>query len=386
VKSIRITGIVKMADRVRRELGQPVAPARLASLKKATRSFLAQVNRLLAEHGGTAESLPPPSRRAYRFLAELDFDVIATDQTASHRPPGSVSFRGLRSYVERLLDLLTQSPEGAALVSTGSSLRTTSARIEQHIVREMLDPEHLTAQTRSLRGWLGVFARPEALERYVRAVRTAQRVFDISDRTRFVRPILVHFRPLENLFKVERFGNRTRVWLPTPMIAFTEAEFRELADLMFRQGKTKQMVIEAFTGDACQTVREDLDLLGGLAERTAGVYHDLKASFERVNAEYFGGAMARPKLFWSRGFTGRIFGHYDLVRDAVMVSSTLDRKDVPEFVVDSIVYHELLHKKLGIGWSNGRKAAHTPDFQQQMRRFHRHDEADDLLRKIASRK
>lgn len=82
-------------------------------------------------------------------------------------------------------------------------------------------------------------------------------------------------------------------------------------------------------------------------------------------------------------FTGRKFGHYDAIRDAIMISSTLDRGDVPEFVVDFVVYHELLHKKLGGVWRNGRREAHTDEFRAEERRFAHFDEAEKVIRRLA---
>ena len=106
-----------------------------------------------------------------------------------------------------------------------------------------------------------------------------------------------------------------------------------------------------------------IESLGGVVAQTRGVHHDLAASFDRVNAEYFKGTMSRPHLVWSRTFAARKFGHYDHAHDTVMVNAVLDRKTVPEFAVDLIVYHELLHKQLGITWKNNRIAAHTAELE-----------------------
>lgn len=82
--------------------------------------------------------------------------------------------------------------------------------------------------------------------------------------------------------------------------------------------------------------------------------------------------------------TGRKFGHYDWIQDTVMVSRTLDAAAVPAFLVDYIVYHELLHKQHGIHWVNGRGFAHTTEFQNDERRFERYQEAEAALERLAS--
>jgi hypothetical protein len=110
----------------------------------------------------------------------------------------------------------------------------------------------------------------------------------------------------------------------------------------------------------------------------------LAASFGRVNQEYFGGGLSRPRLTWSRAFGGRKFGHYDPIHDTVMISGILDRATAPDYVIDFVVYHELLHKKLGIDWSNGWAATHTAEFRERERQFARYADADALLKQLAA--
>ena len=49
------------------------------------------------------------------------------------------------------------------------------------------------------------------------------------------------------------------------------------------------------------------------------------------------------------------------------------------------MYHELLHKKLGVGWQNGRRAVHTPEFRRQEKRFEQCAMAETALRRFAKR-
>ena len=101
-------------------------------------------------------------------------------------------------------------------------------------------------------------------------------------------------------------------------------------------------------------------------------------------AAYFGGTMGRPRLAWSRKFTGRLFGHYDRLRDTVMISCTLDRADVPASVLDFVMFHELLHKKLGLDWRGARMAVHTPAFRVEERRFADFAAAEAALKRLAA--
>ncbi len=137
------------------------------------------------------------------------------------------------------------------------------------------------------------------------------------------------------------------------------------------------------TSDGFQSIQAEVESLSGIVPQSRGAFHDLAESFDRVNARYFSGAMPRPRLTWSRSFTGRKFGHYDWILDTVMVSRTLDARDVPAFVVDYIMYHELLHKKHGLRWVEGRGYAHTAEFYREERQFERYREAEQVIERLA---
>jgi hypothetical protein len=110
-----------------------------------------------------------------------------------------------------------------------------------------------------------------------------------------------------------------------------------------------------------------------------GQYHDLSASFDRVNHRYFDGSLEAPALTWSRTRTARKLGHYDEPRDLVQVSQSLDSDQVPAYVVDYVVYHELLHKVLGTEVTNGRRYAHTGQFRTAEAAYEHYEAAQEFL-------
>jgi hypothetical protein len=128
----------------------------------------------------------------------------------------------------------------------------------------------------------------------------------------------------------------------------------------------------------------DLDSRASPDAEATGVHYDLSASFDRVNSTYFGGRLSMPKLHWNELPTIRKFGHYRRSRDSVMVSIALDDPRVPEFVVDSVVHHELLHRVLGVEFRDGRMFTHSPRFRREERCFARYAEAQAFLRKLAA--
>lgn len=231
---------------------------------------------------------------------------------------------------------------------------------------------------------MAFFSERENFDVYVKAIERSRPAFESAIHTdgSFSAPAVIEFRPTYGLYHVRGSGRATRIVLPTPMICFTRELFEALAEAAFNKGP-KQPLVEAASSEEYQGIQAELEALGGVEEQTAGAYRDLEASYNRVVAAYFGGDALRPRLTWGRDFTGRKFGHYDPVRNTVMISATLDRADVPEFVLDAVMHHELLHQKLGVGWHNGRMNAHPPEFRQQERLFPRLHEADVILLRLA---
>ena len=114
-----------------------------------------------------------------------------------------------------------------------------------------------------------------------------------------------------------------------------------------------------------------------------GRVHSLEESFARVNARYFQGHLSRPGLCWSPRAARRVLGTYQERSDRVIVSRRLDAVNVPLFVLDYLMYHELLHKFLGPRrHRDGRRNLHGAEFKRLERRFEKLTEARKWLRKL----
>jgi hypothetical protein len=383
---LRISGLVRLADQVRRQFSQPLSPQHKAYWRRTIGDAVGRVEKMLQQHGTAPEGLPPASRRAYLFLRGIDWDSIRTSDDA----PATggllrLSWPGMGRLLEHFLEQLASMPGAGGLDSIGTLIGQTSRHIELSIARARAGPEQLTPVGRDLRGWLGFFAESENRAAYVDALRLAQPILEpVVREMGYPMPLLLHFRPARVLYRIPRPAGRTVLWLPTAMISFDAAEFRLVGDLMLRRPGARQRVVEAMEREPYQAVCAGLESLGGIPQQARGAHHDLEASFGRVNARYFGGQMQRPQLTWSRMLTGRKLGHYDSIRDTVMISATLDSPLAEVFLVDFLMYHELLHKHLGSRVVNGRRYAHTAQFYDLERRFERHQDAETALRRLVS--
>ena len=120
-----------------------------------------------------------------------------------------------------------------------------------------------------------------------------------------------------------------------------------------------------------------------LTTSSRGKYHDLAEMFSELNTRYFGEKLERPLLSWSQRQTRRVLGHHDHVHRAIIISSTLDSAAIPRFVVEYVLYHEMLHIKHPARVVSGRTSYHGRPFRDDERLFERFDEAVKWLEKIA---
>ena len=113
-----------------------------------------------------------------------------------------------------------------------------------------------------------------------------------------------------------------------------------------------------------------------------GHFYDLDAVFEDLNTRFFYGLMARPRMSWSQTKTRRILGHYDPAHNAIIISRIFDHPGVPRYVLEYIVYHEMLHLKHPVKLRGSRRCVHSPEFQQEEKLFPRLVDANAYLERL----
>lgn len=107
-----------------------------------------------------------------------------------------------------------------------------------------------------------------------------------------------------------------------------------------------------------------------------GAVYDLDEIFARLNETYFRNAIPKPSLTWSAKKTYRILGHHDATHDHIAISRSLDSVSVPQFVVEYVVFHEMLHIAHPTKHVNGRRYNHTAAFKRDERKFAYFEEAE----------
>ncbi len=113
-----------------------------------------------------------------------------------------------------------------------------------------------------------------------------------------------------------------------------------------------------------------------------GHCYDLDSIFEDLNRRFFHGLLARPRMSWSQTRTRRILGHYDPAHNAIVISRIFDHPAAPQYAVEYIVYHEMLHLKHPVRLRGSRRCVHSAEFQAEEKLFPRLDEANAFLKRL----
>jgi len=109
------------------------------------------------------------------------------------------------------------------------------------------------------------------------------------------------------------------------------------------------------------------------------VYH-LDEIFEELNTRFFYGLLARPNMTWSQNSARHLLGHYDPAHNAIVVSRVFDHVRIPRFVIEYIVYHEMLHLKHPVKLKGSRRCVHPKQFQEDEKLFPQLDAAKKFLK------
>jgi hypothetical protein len=113
-----------------------------------------------------------------------------------------------------------------------------------------------------------------------------------------------------------------------------------------------------------------------------GTAYDLEEIFEDLNGRFFAGLLARPQLTWSSQRSRRHLGHFDPAHNAIVISRLFDSPKVPRYLVEYIMYHEMLHLTHPVEYRSHRRCVHTQEFRENERKFPFYAQANKLLKEL----
>jgi hypothetical protein len=113
-----------------------------------------------------------------------------------------------------------------------------------------------------------------------------------------------------------------------------------------------------------------------------GAIYDLAPLFTRLNRKYFRGRLHRPRLGWSDRTWRAQFGCFDPALDQIVMNRWLDRACVPRYVVEYVLFHEMLHVKHPLRAARCGIEAHSLKFRMEEKRYVNYDRARKFLDRL----
>lgn len=120
--------------------------------------------------------------------------------------------------------------------------------------------------------------------------------------------------------------------------------------------------------------------------RTSGRHHNLLELRDYLNRTYLNNRSKAP-VTWGRKVTRKKvrsvrLGCYDPLRQTITISRRLDRADIPKYMVEYVLFHEMLHEVLGIGErADGRRDIHGKTFKLMEKTYPNYEKARTFERK-----
>ena len=113
-----------------------------------------------------------------------------------------------------------------------------------------------------------------------------------------------------------------------------------------------------------------------------GHHHDLEEIFHQLNDLFFDGEIPTSRIGWSHHHARRILGHYDSGHRTIIVSRKLDSLSAPRYLVEYVVYHEMLHIRFPVERRGQRRVVHSREFREAEKKFPQYELACRQLKHL----
>ena len=274
-----------------------------------------------------------------------------------------------------------------------SLLCKNTDQIESICSQHQVTPAALAAPSRAAYAWMKFLASDTNLQLHLNTLlqlhlNTLRRANEIATEIIALHKqgggkIFIELSYGSSLYKCQTISNFTTLSISQGFIRASDDVLTAVLQsaLLGKTDASKRIIRQFGISEEYSDVMLELDLVAQIdAETAQGSCYNLDEMFATIDREYFSGKMLKPRLMWSGILSHRKLGHYERTRDRVVLSQILDDRHIPKYVVEFVLYHELLHKHHGFKWVNGRCLAHTPEFRRSAREFSHYQEAESFLK------
>jgi hypothetical protein len=406
VNRIRITGLVKLMNHVREALSTGIPPGEQENFRAMVKDNLRQVEEICREYKTSPEQLPAPTYRAYRYLKELDLSQLPVAKKSPKTSPQRLRVRNLITSCKTIQQELSEITLRDKKKRKSATIKDPQVMVLLFHIRQLVEQVEkmihkagggvsaLSHQSRRAYQWLRFLSEADNLEQHLSTLHCTQSEIEALVNQPKYRPrypgMPVRFE-LYNLPAVYRVSQQEDFLLIEAHEGFVGAPVEviralALVALAGKGGSSLSKLKTYAQTEAFLTITSALEgTYSPTTDRSQGQHFDLQQIFERVNQTYFNGEIEKPALMWNKTLTHRKFGHYQANTDTIMISISLDKASTPAYVLEYVMYHELLHKQLGVVTNNGRRYAHTKAFREAEARFPKQKQAEAYLNELSTK-
>jgi SprT-like family protein len=109
---------------------------------------------------------------------------------------------------------------------------------------------------------------------------------------------------------------------------------------------------------------------------------DLENIFFDLNKRHFEGQLPRLRMGWTPRRSRTVLGHYDSAHRTISISRWLDSSGLPKYLVEYVVFHEMLHARFPVTRQGHRRVVHSAAFRAAEKKFPKYQEARHRLKHI----
>lgn len=211
------------------------------------------------------------------------------------------------------------------------------------------------------------------MEHRLKSLLNSPAVITITDNTR-------------SMISVRRRDQAYHVRLNHIFLGADERTIKAVAEFISGNSKRASGIIRGFIREhSCRIRQKAAPKTRKTRIRHQGRYFNLMDSFEALNNSYFEGCVKCP-ITWGRRIKRTRFrsirlGSYSSAANIIRISPLLDREFVPQYVLESIIYHEMLHSILGFKHVGGRRLSHYAEFKEMEKRYIHQEKAKAWIKK-----
>jgi hypothetical protein len=410
MKRLRISGLVKVMNQVRESLSHGIPPGQEEHFRAMVRDNLRQVETICREYRTSPEKLPAPTYRAYRYLKELDLSRLPVAQEKPASPPERLRVRNLisscKAIQEQLRELSESNQKNKKSLTTKdervmilwAQIRILAEAVEKMIAKASGGPGALSSQSRRAYEWLRYLSEAENLEKHLATLHMALGEIAAAKKQPRIRlgrqglPIRFELYHLAAVYRVSLQKDHLLIeahegFVGAPQDVIEALVRVTLAGKQASKDKTYLSKVKAYSFSQAYKLIASSQITEASQNGACsqGQHFDLEKIFHKVNQTYFNGQMTRPTIQWNKTLTHRKFGHYQANSDTIMISISLDRASTPAYVLEFVMFHELLHKQLGVVTHNGRRYAHTKAFREAEAKFAKQKQAQSFLNELSTK-